>query len=203
MTLESHWDGVFARKSDAETSWYQDDPEPSLGLILAHRRQAERGVVDIGAGRAFLADRLIAEGLRDIALVDLSQTALSQVRARLRGAELQLSYIVADASDWQPPRKWGVWHDRAAFHFLTDPAAQQGYRAALLAGTEPGSIVIIATFAENGPTSCSGLPVQRHSADSLSSVLGARFRILASRRVPHQTAAGALQLFRYSTFNRL
>ena len=49
------------------------------------------------------------------------------------------------------------WHDRAAFHFLT--ADQDTYLEVWKRTLVPGGHAIIGTFAPDGPTGCSGLPV--------------------------------------------
>ncbi|MGR3570469.1 class I SAM-dependent methyltransferase [Brevirhabdus sp.] len=203
MDKDTHWNTVYTSKDEDELSWFQQAPQPSLDMILAHRDAAAQGVVDIGAGASRLVDALLDEGLEDITLVDLAEHGLATTRARLRERGALPRYVVADATQWTPARRFGLWHDRAAFHFLTTPEAQAAYLEALRLGTGAGAIVIIATFAEDGPERCSGLPVQRYSPETLSARLGAGYDLIDSRAVGHHTPSDATQKFQYSVFRRL
>jgi len=104
---------------------------------------------------------------------------------------------------WNPSQSYDVWHDRAAFHFLTDPEDRAAYAARVLRAVRPGGHVIIGTFAPDGPERCSGLPVLRHDPASLGLVLGPSFELLDSREHAHRTPTGAIQSFQFSRFQRL
>ncbi|PPB80959.1 hypothetical protein LV82_01692 [Albidovulum inexpectatum] len=198
----SHWDAVYDGRADRDLTWHQEDPQPSLDLVLQGGPAGNLSVIDIGAGRARLGRALIASGVRDLALLDLSPIALAGVTAQFADLAVQPRLIVADVTTWTPDRRWNVWHDRAVFHFLTEPEQRAAYRRRLIEATEPGARVIIATFAEDGPERCSGLPVMRHDAASLSRELGDGFELLQSFRHLHQTPSGRSQAFRYSVFRR-
>ncbi len=159
-------------------------------------------MIDIGAGAGVLVAALAARGLTDLAALDLSETALAQARARLAGGP-EVDWIVADVLGWRPARRYDIWHDRAAFHFLTDPADRQAYRATLAAALAPGGHAVLGTFAPDGPERCSGLPVVRYDADSLAAELGPGFRLIAAARDDHRTPAGALQRFQFGLFRKL
>ena len=200
MEKRDHWNSVYATKSEDTVSWFQNDAQPSLDLILTHPDAAARGVVDIGAGASRLVDRLLDNGVDDVTLLDLSDRSFDVVRDRLIGRDVQPTFVVQDVTDWQPARAFGVWHDRAAFHFLTDRASQDAYLSVLKSATAPGAIVIMATFAYDGPERCSGLPVQRYSSEELSVRVGPSFRLLKTRKIDHRTPGGTTQRFQYSVF---
>src|SRR5437868_1475430 len=195
-----HWDHTYTVKSDTAVSWYQDVPERSLALI----RQVGRGsVIDIGGGASRLVDRLLAEDYADLTVLDISDVVLACSWERLGPQADKVSWIVADITGWMPERQWDVWHDRAVFHFLTDRAAQDAYIAALKAGTRPGAHVVISTFALTGPEKCSGLPVQRYSAETLAARLGDEFRLDTQEAETHPTPFGTTQDFTYAAFTRI
>lgn len=194
-----HWDHTYSVKSDTAVSWYQDVPQHSLALI----RAASRGsVIDIGGGASRLVDRLLAKDYSDLTVLDISDVALARSRERLGAQANKVSWIVADITRWTPERQWDVWHDRAVFHFLTDRAAQDAYIEALKIGTGPGSHVVISTFALTGPEKCSGLPVQRYSAETLAARLGDDFELYAQVAETHPTPFGTTQDFTYAAFTR-
>lgn len=198
----AHWDETYATKDETKVSWYQPSPEQSLALIRAAGSPAA-AVIDVGGGTSRLADALLADGYRDITVLDISAVALERSKARLGRRADAVSWIVADVTQWKPARTWDIWHDRAVFHFLTDAAAQDAYLEALKQGTRPGSAVIMATFAPAGPERCSGLPVQRYSAASLAARLGADFRLYAERDEMHPTPFGTEQAFTYAALRRI
>jgi SAM-dependent methyltransferase len=195
-----HWDHTYTVKSDTAVSWYQDVPERSLSLI---RKAGKGSVIDIGGGASRLVDRLLAEGYGDLTVLDISDVALGRSKERLGAEAGEVAWIVADITQWAPERQWDVWHDRAVFHFLTDEAAQDAYIAALKAGTRAGSHVVISTFALSGPEKCSGLPVQRYSAETLAARLGKDFMLAAQEAETHPTPFGTTQDFTFAVFKRI
>jgi hypothetical protein len=108
----------------------------------------------------------------------------------------------ADVTRWIPTRPFEIWHDRAAFHFLTDPADRAAYVACLGKALKPGGSVIIGTFALDGPEKCSGLPVQRYDAAALGKVPGGGFQLMHMRSHEHATPWAAIQRFQYAIFRR-
>jgi hypothetical protein len=199
---QTHWNETYGSKAENQVSWFQVRPERSLDLITAAAPDHAMPIIDIGGGASRLADALLALGYSDITVLDIAATGLSRTKARLGAQADKLSWIVADVTQWQPPRRWQVWHDRAVFHFLTAPEAQDAYIDALKRGTVAGSSVIIATFALNGPERCSGLPVQRYSAATLATRLGAAFALYAEGEESHATPFGTTQQFQYAAFRR-
>ena len=197
-----HWQTVFATRAESEVSWYQPRLETSLRLITDAAADRTSGIIDIGGGTSTLVDSLLDLGYSDLTVLDISEAALERARARLGGRASEVDWIAADVTRWIPARQWQVWHDRAAFHFLTDIERQDAYIAALKRATAPGASVIIATFALDGPERCSGLPVQRYGPETLAARLGPDFTLVSGRPEPHVTPKGAIQRFSYGLLKR-
>ena len=166
-----------------------------LGIAPAAR------VIDVGGGAASLVDQLIARGFTDLTVLDISQVALTAARARV-GHQAPVSWVHEDVLTWRPRQRFDLWHDRAVFHFLVDPADQQRYLATVRATLAPAGAVIIATFASDGPDHCSGLPVARYSAEDLTALLGNAFTVVDTSREEHTTPAGARQSFTWVAARR-
>jgi SAM-dependent methyltransferase len=197
-----HWNEVYATKPADSVSWYQPAPRLSLDLIGRAGLAPDAAVIDIGGGASALAGRLLQAGYRDVAVLDISATALQVARSGLGEAAGRIRWIVDDITAWRPERRYDLWHDRAVFHFLTAQPERDAYLTALRAGTRAGSQIVIATFAPDGPERCSGLPVQRYSPQSLAETLGEDFALLESGREDHRTPGGNLQHFQFSRFVR-
>jgi len=198
----SHWEKVYTTKAETDVSWYQPHSLRSLDLISAAAPDPAAAIVDIGGGASRLVDDLLARGHTDLTVLDVSEAALAKSRLRLGSDAGKVAWVVADITAWHPPRTYDVWHDRAVFHFLIGPEPQAAYLAALRAGTATGSTVIMATFALDGPESCSGLPVQRYSAESLAARLGPPFSLMQRSEETHETPWGSPQTFSYAAFRR-
>lgn len=200
---QAHWNDTYRSKAEDQVSWFQVKPIRSLDLITAAAPDRAASIIDIGGGASRLADLLLAAGYRDLTVLDIADTGLAKTKARLGAEADKVAWIVADITQFTPSRTWQVWHDRAVFHFLTEPAAQDAYIAALKRGTGAGSSVIIATFALDGPERCSGLPVQRYSPTTLATRLGSDFALYAEGEESHATPFGTTQQFQYAAFRRL
>lgn len=198
---QSHWENVYSTKADNEVSWYEESPELSLSLIRQAGLGPDASIVDIGGGASRLVDALLEAGQSHVTVLDLSAAALETSRQRLPGAE-NAQWVVSDVRDWKPGRQYDLWHDRAAFHFLTTPEDQSAYVAVLKSALRVGGVAVIGTFAPDGPEKCSGLPVARHDAASLQKVLGTGFDLLDTRRHEHRTPWGSVQRFQFSTFRK-
>ena len=198
----AHWEGVYATKGETEVSWFQESPATSLELIRQAHPDHEAAIIDIGGGASRLVDGLLREGYRSIAVLDLSAHALEATKKRIGPTAANVDWIVADVTTWQPMRSYDVWHDRAAFHFLTEPRDREAYVERLRSAVHPGGQVIIGTFAPDGPEKCSGLPVQRHDSATLAAELGASFELLDTRTETHHTPWNSTQAFQFSRFRR-
>jgi len=199
---KSHWETVYATKAENEVSWYQQDPAPSLELIGLARPMPDTTIVDIGGGASRLIDSLVARGFRRVTVLDISQAALDAAKARLGEAASEVEWVAADVTRWSPAHSFDIWHDRAAFHFLTDPADRSAYMARLTQALAPRGHVVIGTFAIDGPEKCSGLPVNRYDAASLAGEFGEGFELVDSRRQDHATPWNAIQRFQFCVFQR-
>jgi hypothetical protein len=200
---KQHWENVYAKKAENEVSWFQAEPVTSLEFIRRCGAGTDASIIDIGGGESRLVDRLLDAGYSDITILDLSENAIAATQKRLGTRAARAQWIVADIADWRPSRKYRLWHDRAVLHFLTDPLDRQAYVANLLAATDPGSCIVISTFALDGPEKCSGLPVVRYSAETLAAELGPRVRLVDTQRDDHATPWGSIQRFQFSRFTRL
>lgn len=199
---QAHWEGVYSTKAENEVSWFQENPAPSLELIAQADATQESSIIDIGGGASRLVDHLVEQGFRDITVLDLSGAALEAAKHRLGARAGGVHWIVADATIWEPVKQYDIWHDRAAFHFLTDENDRAAYVARLVRGLRPGGHAIIATFAPDGPEKCSGLPVARYDSASLGQTLGAAFKLVRTQRHEHATPWGSRQVFQFSMFRR-
>lgn len=191
--LGGHWDSRYDSLGDTGVSWFQDTPVMSLGLLATVGITSERSIVDVGGGASRLVDVLVAEGFADLSVVDVSERALDLGRARLPSAAVR--WVHADVRTWRPGRTFDVWHDRAAYHFLTEPDEQDAYWRLVRSVVPPGGYVIVGTFAEDGPESCSGLPVSRYSAEQLIRAMGSGFEVCSVQHETHMTPALAEQRF--------
>lgn len=197
-----HWRQVYETKSPDAVSWHQPVPEPSLRALQRLAVSPAAALIDIGAGASLLTDELLARGYTDLTVLDIAAPALDVSRKRLGPRAELVRWIVADITVFRPERRYDVWHDRAVFHFLTDPEQRKAYRQALLAGTAPEAFVIMATFAIDGPERCSGLPVRRYDAAGLAVELGPDFAPVDAWREEHVTPWGAPQAFQWCVFRR-
>lgn len=199
MDSKTHWEQVYRTKRSDEVSWYQSDPATSLALIQQVAPDRGARIIDVGAGTSLLVDRLLEAGYSSLTMLDVSSTALNRARDRL-SSELgsRVTWIEADVLRAElPAHSIDVWHDRAVFHFLTDAADREAYVTQVQNALRPGGHVVMATFAEDGPTICSGLPVTRYGAMDLHAVFGARFQIVETAREQHVTPSGRRQSFQY------
>lgn len=198
----NRWDAVYRDKPFDRLGWFEAAPQVSPDLIAALDLPDAPTIVDIGSGMSRLADWLVARGVGHLTLLDLSDTALAAVRARLP-VDAPVDTVAGDLRDWAPDRRYDLWHDRAVFHFLTEREDQDAYLAVLAAALAPGGYVVIGTFAPDGPATCSGLPVQRYDSDGLAARFGDGYRMLADRRYAHLTPSGKEQRYTFAVFQRV
>lgn len=199
----AHWEQVYTTKAETAVSWFESTPAVSLALIRATGAAHDDAIIDIGGGASRLVDHLLAEGYAAVSVLDLSERALAAARVRLGQRAAAVTWIAADVTAWEPDRTYAVWHDRAAFHFLTAPQDRAAYAARVLRALPAGGHLILGTFAPDGPERCSGLPVQRHDAASLAEALGPAFALQETRPYDHRTPGGVTQRFQFSRFRRV
>ena len=198
MTAKEHWDKVYSTKATNAVSWFQEHAELSLRLIRGTGLPTDGSVIDVGGGASTLVDDLLTHGFTNVTVLDLSAAALNAARLRLGARASVVHWLEADITQVSlPVRAYDVWHDRAVFHFLTAPEARAAYIQNVVHSVKSGGHVIVATFAEDGPTQCSGLPIVRYSADELHAAFGDRFSLLKHENEAHQTPFGTVQQFVY------
>ena len=197
---QAYWEHVYATKGEKEVSWFQENPALSLELMRLVGATPTSAIIDIGGGASRLADALVLRGYADVTVLDLSEAALTCAQHRMGDEARRVHWLVADATTWEPTRSYDVWHDRAAFHFLTEDRDRKAYVATLRRSLRNDGHVIIGTFALDGPEKCSGLPVARHDAATLANALGVGFALVDTRREEHTTPWGSTQRFQFSTF---
>jgi len=203
MTPKAHWEKLYETKSSSQVSWFQSHADLSLRLIQDSNAQSTASIIDVGGGASVLVDDLLACGYVDVTVLDLSGAALATARSRLGESAKRVKWIEANILDVElPSASYDVWHDRAVFHFLTNDLDRRAYVEQVLHAVKPGGLIIVATFAEDGPIECSGLPVMRYSADQLYSEFGEPFTLLGHEKESHYTPSGKEQKFVYCFFRK-
>ncbi len=192
---KTHWEQVYQDKPVDQVSWFQREPRRSLELIEASGMSKDAPIIDVGAGASVLVDQLLLNGYTDLSVLDISKNALDISKRRLGNRAIDVAWLVDDVTEFQPGRSYALWHDRAVFHFLTDPSQQSAYRSALMRALASGGQAIIGTFAVDGPLRCSGLEIAQYDAARMQAVMGADFTLLQESRESHTTPAGSTQNF--------
>lgn len=201
MSTRQHWEHVYQTKSPVETSWYQPHLDVSLEWILRAAPDRSSSIIDVGGGESTLVDDLLAKGYLALTVLDVSEAALGKSQRRLGNAARNVTWVPGDLADVVlPARAFDLWHDRAAFHFFTDPERRAAYVQKLVASLRDAGHVVMATFGPEGPQKCSGLHTVRFNADSLQREFGPEFGLVRSALVDHQTPFGTTQQFLYCQF---
>lgn len=198
MDDKRHWETVYDTKAADSVSWFQPNAIRSLALIQRVAPTLDVPIIDVGGGASVLVDDLLRVGYRDLTVLDIAGSALAAAKARLGVAAGGVNWIEGDVRTMAlQEARYGVWHDRAVFHFLTDAADRAAYVSQVQHAMRPGGYVLVATFAEDGPTKCSGLPVARYSSETLHREFGSAFDLMATEREIHTTPMGTQQAFVY------
>lgn len=203
MESKKHWERIYNTRPATEVSWFQVHAQVSLKFIQKTGLPTSAPIIDVGGGASTLVDDLLDRGYENITVLDLSGTALATTKNRLGARARNVSWLEVDVLQADlPVHKFQIWHDRAVFHFLTHPDERQTYVQQMLRAVDPGGFFIIATFAKDGPTRCSGLPTMRYNADELLAEFGQQFQLLSSETEAHVTPGGTQQKFNYCLFRR-
>lgn len=203
MQSKEHWEKVYSTRQTTEVSWFQQHAATSMRLIAEAGISHDAALIDVGGGASTLVDDLLGQGFNSVTVLDISAAALAAAKERLGEKASRVQWIEASITDARLSfHAYDLWHDRAVFHFLTSPEERQAYMATLRNALKPGGYVVIFTFADDGPTKCSGLPVMRYSIQQLQAEFGATFRTLDSGRETHVTPAGNEQRFIYCLLQR-
>lgn len=198
MESKEHWERVYSTKPADSVSWFQEHAAQSLRLIKNTGIPCSASIIDVGGGTSTLITDLLDNNYLSLTVLDLSAAALAAAKNRLGSRANAVQWIEANITNAPlPAHAYDLWHDRAVFHFLTSPQDRQAYVKAVLRAVKPGGHVIVATFAEDGPTQCSGLPVMRYSANELHAEFGAPFTLQGHEKEEHSTPFGTVQKFVY------
>ena len=200
MDRKKHWESVYTGKAPDQLSWYQETPSMSLDLIEQTGIARDGAIIDVGGGASVLVDHLLALGYTDLTVLDISGQALQTARHRLGSKADQICWLESDITTLEPRRRYALWHDRAAFHFLTEPEDRAKYVAILKNSLAADGFLLIGAFASDGPTRCSGLDVVRYDQQGICEELGACFRLLGETADPHKTPWETEQKFAFFSF---
>ena len=161
MEKKKHWESIYQTKKIDGVSWYQKSPTESINLIQKFSTKNSDMIIDIGCGKGFLADNLLKLNYKNITLVDISLNALNEVKERLKNKSL--NFVETDVLNLKPENTFDIWHDRAVFHFIIKKENVEKYISLCDEYINENGILIIGTFAEDGPLKCSGLEIKRYS----------------------------------------
>lgn len=202
MAIADHWEQVYLTKNTEEVSWFQSHASRSLKLIRACASPSE-AVIDVGGGASKLIDDLLASGFTDLSVLDISGTALDLTKQRLGDKASRVNWYESSVTTADLAKEaYDVWHDRAVFHFLVSPSDRQRYIQKMQQSLRADGWVVMATFADDGPEKCSGLPVMRYTASTLTETLGEGFKLVKHEKEQHQTPGGSIQSFLYCLFQK-
>ncbi len=196
------WEKVYQSKPLTETSWYEPVPETSLDIISGLKLPKDAAIVDIGGGDSLLADHLLALGYSNITVLDISSAAIERAKLRLGKKAVLVNWITSDMLLFNGAEKFDLWHDRAAFHFLTDPQDQQLYLYTVNKNLKENGYLVLSTFTLNGPEKCSNLPVQQFSEITISDLFSRYFKKINCFTKEHSTPFHTLQQFLHCIFQK-
>lgn len=198
MDPKAHWEKVYNSKAPTAVSWYTPHLEQSIKIIETLNPAKSAAIIDVGAGESTLVDDLLQKGYEDLSVLDISAKAIEDTKSRMGDKAKAINWLVEDITKVElEPQRYDIWHDRAVFHFLTEPADRLAYVQQVLKSVKPGGHVIVATFGTEGPEKCSGLEVMRYDADSLHAQFGKTFKLISSQTEEHKTPFGTTQQFLY------
>ncbi len=200
---KKHWENIYQTKELKDVSWFQPTPETSLEFLKQFNVPTTAKIIDIGGGDSFLVDHLLDKGYQDITVLDISEAAIERVKQRLGDKAVKVKWIVADVAKFQPTEKYDFWHDRAAFHFLTDEQEISNYLDGAQKSINPAGVLVIGTFSEQGPKKCSGIEIKQYSETTMSDRLKKSFEKIKCITVDHKTPFDTIQNFVFCSFKKL
>lgn len=200
---KNHWENIYKTKELKDVSWFEPTPETSLGFFKQFNVPKSAKIIDIGGGDSFLVDHLLALEYSDITVLDISESALERAKTRLGNDALKVKWIVADAATFKPTEKYDFWHDRAAFHFLTQEHEIVNYLNTVQQSILPTGVLVIGTFSESGPKKCSGIEIKQYSEVSMTEKLNRFFEKIKCITVDHKTPFETIQNFVFCSFRKI
>jgi trans-aconitate methyltransferase len=200
---KNHWENIYQTKELKDVSWFQPTPETSLDFFKQFKVSTNAKVIDIGGGDSFLVDHLLDMGYQDISVLDISEAAIERAKQRLGDKAKNVKWIIADAATFKPAEKYDFWHDRAAFHFLTDEQEISNYLKTAQENINPTGVLVIGTFSEQGPKKCSGIEIKQYSETTMTDRLKKFFEKIKCITVDHITPFDTIQNFVFCSFRKL
>lgn len=197
---KSHWENVYETKNPDQVSWTQKKPQTSLDFIRSSGLGKDASIIDIGGGDSNLVDFLLEEGYKNITVLDISAKALEKAQERLGESAHKVKWIATDITAFEPTETYDIWHDRAAFHFLTTPEQISKYID--IAEKSVKNCLILGTFSKNGPTKCSGLDILQYDEGSLSEKFERSFKKIQCITEDHTTPFETVQNFVFCSFKK-
>jgi 2-polyprenyl-3-methyl-5-hydroxy-6-metoxy-1,4-benzoquinol methylase len=203
MDNKEHWENVFSTKSPNEVSWFQEYPTTSMAFLELFSLPLEANIIDIGGGDSHLVDALLEKGYKNIWVLDISAVALDKAKLRLGDRAVLVNWVVTDITEFKPSVRFDFWHDRAAFHFLTNEDSISKYVAIAEYSINKNGYLVLGTFSENGPKKCSGLEVQQYNEMSMSARFEEGFERIKCIIENHTTPFNTTQNFLFCSFKKL
>ncbi len=203
LDKKKHWENIYQTKDLQTVSWYEPKPTTSLDFLKQFNVSTTAKIIDIGGGDSYLVDNLLDLGYQDITVLDISEAALDKAKQRLGKKASKIKWIVADAATFKPSEKYDFWHDRAAFHFLTQETEITNYIDTIQKNINPTGVLVIGTFSRQGPTKCSGIEIKQYSEKSMTDRLKAFFEKIKCITVDHITPFETVQNFIFCSFKRV
>tara|TARA_B100000929_G_C15477627_1_gene410053 strand:+ start:816 stop:1430 length:615 start_codon:yes stop_codon:yes gene_type:complete len=200
--LKSHWEKIYSEKEFEETSWFQQKPENSLNIIRSLGLSKKAHILDVGGGNSYLVDHLLDLGYENLSVLDISEKSLKKAKTRLGVKSENVNWISKDVTRHNFEQHFELWHDRAAFHFLTEDHQITDYRSKLNAFLKSGGYFLLSTFSEKGPDKCSGIPVRKYSTESMQNLFEKDFEIVRLENQDHKTPWEAVQNFTIGLFRK-
>lgn len=200
---KKHWENIYQTKELKDVSWFQPTPETSLDFLKQLNVPTTAKIIDIGGGDSFLVDHLLDLGYQDISVLDISVAAINRAKQRLGDDAKKVKWIVANAATFKPAEKYDFWHDRAAFHFLTDEQEISNYLETAQENINPTGVLVIGTFSEQGPKKCSGIDIKQYSETTMTERLKKFFEKIKCITVDHNTPFDTIQNFVFCSFRKL
>jgi 2-polyprenyl-3-methyl-5-hydroxy-6-metoxy-1,4-benzoquinol methylase len=199
---KKHWETIYQTKELKDVSWFQPNPETSLDFFKQFNVPLNATIIDVGGGDSFLVDHLLELGYTDITVLDISESAIERAKGRLGEKANQVKWIIEDAAKFRPMEMYDFWHDRAAFHFLTDENEISNYLETAQQFINPNGVLVIGTFSEKGPTKCSGIEIKQYSENSMTERLKKYFDKVKCITVDHKTPFETIQNFVFCSFKK-
>jgi len=203
MSLKKHWEGVYNSKEFSEVSWYQATPKVSLEFVSDLQIAKDAAIIDVGGGDSYFADHLLDLGYTNITILDISKAAINRAKLRLGSRASRINWVVCDITEFVPDGQFDFWHDRAAFHFLTSEKQINKYLDVANKALSASGKIVIGTFSDTGPKTCSGLPIKQYSESSLYLIIRKWFHKIKCIHTDHITPFNTIQNFLFCSFKKV